>query len=316
MEKEIPVFFAIDDSYAPFLAVALNSAVQHISKSRNYNITVLYQKLSDENIKKLKKYEKKNFKIDFIKMNGELKNFKDTKNNRFRDDYVIAIYFRLFIASMFPNIDKAIYLDSDIVINTDIAELYSIDIKDNLVGACYDTTISHNKDFYTYVEKAVGVKKGEYINSGILLMNLKEMRNLKFEEHFLYLLHKYGFDTIAPDQDYINAICNGTIYYLDKKWNTMPNDKQLPSDKPYIIHFNLFSKPWHYSEIQYEEYFWKNAVKSGYLDEILEIRNSFDNEKQENDKERLNKLIERAKKITENKVTFNSLFKEGEKIRI
>ena len=315
MKNKIPVFFAIDNSYAPFLAVALNSLADNSSKEREYEITVLTKDLKRENIRKLKKFERDNIKITFKNMNS-LDMFDDIVQNRFRNDYIIAIYFRLFIAAMFPDLDKAVYLDSDIVINEDIARLYDTDIKDNLIGACFDTTIAHNRDFYTYTEKAVGVNKNEYINSGVLLMNLKEMRRQKFEEHFLSLLNEYHFDSVAPDQDYINAICNGKIYYLENKWNTMPNDFEGIIDNPYIIHYNLFSKPWHYSGVQYEEYFWQNALKSGYLTEILKIRNSFDEEKQKKNNDCFIRLMERTREITQSPITFNSMFRQGVRVRI
>ena len=76
----------------------------------------------------------------------------------------------------------------------------------NYIGACHDMSISDYEDIVTYTEEAVGVKRSEYINSGVLLMNMKKMRIDKFEEHFLDLLNTYHFDSIAPDQDYINAM--------------------------------------------------------------------------------------------------------------
>ncbi len=316
MKKQIPIFFAIDNSYAPFLSVALNSLADHSSKNREYDITVLYMDLEPKNMYRLKTFERDNIKITFKNMTVNLDAFEDRHENRFRCDYILAIYFRLFIANMFSHLDKAIYLDSDIVLNDDIANLYDIDIKDNLLGGCYDTSISHNSDLYGYTEKAIGVKKTEYINSGILLMNLKEMRQQKFQEHFLNLLNKYHFDSVAPDQDYINAICNGKIYYLDRKWDAMPDEMDKPLKQPSLIHYNLFSKPWNYSGIQYEEYFWRYAKTSGYLTEILTVKESFNQDKREKDMECMKSLIERAREISKSSVTFNTALKNGEKIRI
>ena len=316
MKKQIPIFFAIDNSYAPFLAVALNSLVEHSKEQNDYNITVLYKDLKEENMLRLKKFERDNVKINFKNMKVNLDAFDNRKENRFRCDYIIAIYFRLFIASMFKDLDKAIYLDSDIVLNDDVAELYNIDIKDNLLGGCYDVSISTSPILYGYTEQAVGVKKHEYINSGILLMNLKELRLKHFEGHFLSLLNKYRFDTVAPDQDYINAMCNGKIFYIDQKWNAMPNDDEEPLENPSLIHYNLFSKPWHYNGVQYEDYFWFYAKTSGYLNEILRIKNSFDKEKREKDERCMLRLVERAQEISKSNITFNSVLKNGEKVRI
>lgn len=316
MNNEIPVFFAIDNNYAPFLAVALSSAARNCSKERSFRITVLYRELDSGHIERLKKFERENFKIDFFTMCADTEVFDDREANRFRCDYILAIYFRLFIASMFPKYDKAIYLDSDIVVNGDLSLLFDTEIGDNFIGACYDASISHSPDLYRYTEEAIGVKKNEYINSGVLLMNLKKMREEKFEEHFLYLLSKYHFDSVAPDQDYINAICNGKIYYLSEKWNAMPNDACKPLVNPFIIHYNLFSKPWRYSGIQYEEYFWEYARNSGQLKEILKIKQGFSKVQEEEDRLCLTTLISRAKEISKSKITFKSALQKGEMIRI
>ena len=70
----------------------------------------------------------------------------------------------LFIPSIFPEYDKVIYLDSDIVVNCDIAELYNKDMGDNIIGAVKDMTINTNKDFIEYSKIAIGVEAEKYIN--------------------------------------------------------------------------------------------------------------------------------------------------------
>ena len=94
----------------------------------------------------------------------------------------MTTYFRLFIASLYPQYNKAIYLDSDIVVLHDVAELFNIDIGNNLVGAVPDDIIQKNEVFQEYVEKVVGVSSYKnYFNAGVLVMNLEELRNFHFE---------------------------------------------------------------------------------------------------------------------------------------
>ena len=57
MNKEIPVFFTIDNSYAPFLAVALNSMIKNANPRRQYKAIVLHQGLNENNLKKLKAFD-------------------------------------------------------------------------------------------------------------------------------------------------------------------------------------------------------------------------------------------------------------------
>ncbi|MEE1171688.1 MAG: glycosyltransferase family 8 protein [Ruminococcus sp.] len=317
MNREIPIFFTIDDGYAPFLAVALNSAIKNSNPQRRYNSIVLYQDLNETNIAKLKSLETENFKISLTPMKANFDALDDRMSNRLRCDYfTLTIYFRLFIPAMFPQYDKGIYIDSDVVLTSDIAELYDIEIGDNLIGACNDLSIADIPPLVAYTENAVGVNKHEYINSGVLLMNLKQMREVDLEGHFLNLLNTYHFDSIAPDQDYLNAMCNGKIYYLDESWDAMPNDAKPPLAHTKLIHYNLFSKPWCYDGIQYGEEFWKYAEDSGYLDEIKAYKAAYTEEKKKADSECLELLVRRGSEIPDNEVTFKKLFDAGVKIRL
>lgn len=318
MNKEIPIFFTIDDGYAPFLAVALHSATCNADPARQYRAIVLHQGLSEENERRLKALEREHFRIDLTPMKANFEALDDRMSNRLRCDYfTLTIYFRLFIPAMFPQYDKGIYIDSDVVVMEDIGKLFDIDIGDNLIGACNDLSIADMPPLVAYTEQAVGVKKEEYINSGVLLMNLKALRENDFEGRFLDLLNTYHFDSVAPDQDYLNAICNGRIQYLDETWDAMPNDKRPALEHPCLIHYNLFSKPWCYDNIMYEEPFWKYAETSGYLQEIRAYKAAYSEAKKQEDRECLERMAVRCIEITQNEqITFRNLYEKGVAIRL
>lgn len=199
MNREVPIFFSIDDKYAPFLAVALTSAIQNASPDRRYRAIVLHQELSPENAARLKALERPNFAVDLTPMSANFEALDDRMSNRLRCDYfTLTIYFRLFIPAMFPQYDKGIYIDSDVVLTEDIGKLFDLDIGDNLIGACHDLSIADVPPLVAYTEEAIGVKKGEYINSGVLLMNLQKLRECDLEGRFLTLLNTYHVDSIAP----------------------------------------------------------------------------------------------------------------------
>ncbi len=318
-DHEIPIFFSIDDAYAPFLAVALCSAIKNSSPARKYRAIVLYREVSDENIRKISALAsgRDNFIIDFVRMENGMESITDRMSNRLRCDYfTLTIYFRLFIPIMFPEYDKGVYVDSDVVIDRDIAELYDTDIGDKLIGACADLSVADVPELVSYMEDAVGVKKEEYINSGVLLMNLRELRRVKIDERFLGLLSEYHFDCIAPDQDYLNAMCNGRIYYLDEVWDVMPNDGKAPFEGKKLIHYNLFSKPWCYDGVQYADDFWRYAEESGYYSQIKEYKDNYSDDRKRADGECMALLVRRGKEISETEVTFKKMFEAGVKIRL
>ena len=291
--KEIPIFFAVDDTYIPFLAVSLQSLVDNSSDKNKYEIKILYTHVSKENMQKIKKYEKENIKIEFVDLSNNLQKVQGKLYTR--NYFTSTTYYRLFIPELYPQYDKVLYIDSDVTILTDIAGLYNQEIGDNLVAAIPDGAVQTIEVFQEYVEKVIGViDYNNYFNAGILLMNLKELRKYKFQEKFLYLLEKVKYE-VAQDQDYLNRLCKGRVKLLDDLWNKMPI-MGVSDKKPNIIHFNLGFKPWHFDDIPYQEYFWEYAKKTEFYETIKEVRKNYTEEDKERDDSSSAKLIELAKK--------------------
>lgn len=291
----IPIFFAVDDGYMPFLAVALESLIDNASKNYYYSIKILYTNISEDNKHKINKYQRQNVNIEFVDLNYYIEKVKDKLYTR--DYYTKTTYFRLFIANLYPQYDKAIYLDSDITVLGDISELYNVDLGDNLIAAAPDDVIQTTKVFQEYAEKVVGVADyKKYFNAGILLMNLDEFRKFNFQEKFLYLLETIKF-TVAQDQDYLNRLCKGKVKIIDKGWDRMPiATDDMPKEDIKIIHYNLGEKPWRYDNIKYQEYFWKYAKKTEYYDFICKVKENYTEQDRFNDIQQYKNLKALAQK--------------------
>ena len=313
----IPIFYAIDDSYAKFVAVSIKSLIMNANNNYNYDINVIYENLSEENAKKLKSLETDNVKIILTEMNQNLSMITDKLGNRLREyTFTLTIFFRLFIPVMFPKYDKCIYIDADTVIPGDISRLYNVDLEDNYLGCIVDKSTIDNEILASYFEEVVGIPRDKYINSGVLLMNSKKLRELKIDEKFLDLYIKYGFDVIAPDQDYINSMCYGHIKYLSDIYDAMPNPNNKEVENPVIIHYNLFLKPWQYENVQYYDYFWKYAKSTPFYDEILEIKNSYTDEDRKKDSEWMDLMVSRAESLVGTKSTLKNVFESGKETRL
>lgn len=313
----IPVFFTVDDKYAPYLAVAVNSLIHNASGDYFYKIIVIYEHLSEENKRKIKLLETDYAAIEFGEMKQSLSCITDKPGNHLRADYfTLTIFFRLFLADMFPEYDKAVYLDSDIVVPGDISEFYKYELGDNLVGAIKDNSVVDVDELGTYMEEAVGVDRHLYVNSGILLLNMKKLREVGFAQHFLHLLTEYHFDCVAPDQDYLNAMCFGKICFLPECWDAMPTEGVPPMENPKIIHYNLWAKPWLYDNIAYEEYFWKYAKDSGYLSVLKEIKETYTDKERADDSMHAKLMIKRAVEISGMENTMKNIFEKGTEKRI
>ena len=177
--------------------------------------------------------------------------------------------------------EKAVYIDSDIVLLGDISEMYKVDLGDALVGAVADEAVAMVPEFRLYTKEVLGIEADNYFNAGVLLMNLKKFREDGFYAAFCNLLKAYKF-SVAQDQDYLNVLCAGKVVFLGKEWNKMPIGG-ANSLLPKLIHYNLTMKPWHYDNVLYKEYFWQYAQGVEDYPLIVDALASYSAEKKKKD---------------------------------
>lgn len=296
-KKQIPIFFAVDDNYVPCLAVALQSLIDNSSKNYYYYIRVLYTNIKWKNQKIIKKMQQENIRIDFVNVSKQINKVKQQLYTR--DYFSAATYFRLFIPELYPQYNKVLYLDCDIVVLDDVADLYNIDLEDNLIAAAPDGVINDLEPFREYAEKVVGVSSYKhYFNAGVIVMNLEEMRKFKFMNKFLYSLETIKF-RVAQDQDYLNRLCKGRVKIISDVWNRMPlrGDKILRK-RLKLIHYNMANKPWHFDDVLYQEFFWKYAEETVFYDKLLKTRDTYPEEKKKKDALVIENLTALAEKET------------------
>lgn len=279
-KKVIPVFYAADENYLPYLAVAITSLKAHVSKEYEYRIHILCPGDLGENGKKIKKLETENISIRFENVANKMDRIQSFIHCR--DYYTSAIYYRLFIPELFTQYKKAIYLDCDTVLLDDIANLYNVELGDNLIGAVADEAVASIDVFRDYTKNALGIPGNCYFNSGVIVMDLEKFRQINFCEKFCEVLSSYHF-IVAPDQDCLNLICKGKIKYYDGEWNKMPIGGSAVK-KPKLVHYNLTMKPWHYDDVLYQEYFWEYAEQTEFYDVIKAALAGFTAEMAERDR--------------------------------
>ncbi len=309
MKREsVNIFFACDDKYAAYMAVTMESIKENSAQNRDYHIRILHTGIGEEKQALIKsELSEKNFKIDFVDINDKINEISDRLHTR--DYYSKTTYYRLFIPNLFPEIEKALYLDCDIVVTGDISELYSVDIGDNLVAAVRDEFVFSNKILSDYATNRIGHKSPElYFNAGVLLMNLSEMRRVRFEKMFLRLIEEVKF-VVAQDQDYLNVLCKDRVTYVTYSWNFMPLPGTEAEDAINLIHFNLDNKPWQRKGILYDEVFWEIARRSAFSKEIHRAKGEFSFADIRRSKEETAKLIETARLEAEN-TEENAIIKE------
>ena len=291
-KQTVPIFFAVDDNYAPFLTVALRSLIDNSSRSYNYHINVLIEKLDAKNADVILGMQTDNVTIELVDVSDKLESI--CSRLHMRDYYTKATYYRFFIPEMFPQYDRGVYLDCDIAISTDIARMYNCALGSNLVAAIPDEIITDIDVFARYSETVLNVPRLEYFNAGILVMNLAEMRRMHIEQVFSDLLSERIY-RVAQDQDYLNVICHGRVKYFDKTWNKTPMPENSdPCVIPNIAHYKINFKPWKYDDVIYGDVFWYYAEKTPFYQYLLDMRGNYTDEEKQRDQAQYEGLVELA----------------------
>ena len=309
----VPIFYSTDDNYAPWLAASLKSLVDNSSPNNKYVVHILNRGLKNENIEKLTSLVNNNVSIKFVDVTEKIKPFLANLAPAYY--FSVQMYFRIFIASMFPEFDKVIYIDCDTIVLSDIAQLYATDLQNNILGAAVDQIVSCTKPFHNYVRYAGCVDHTKYFNSGVLVINAKKFREEEIEKKFLDILVKYNFDLIAPDQDYLNFLCKDKVFYLDNSWNKMPLNNGH-TEQIHLIHYNFFKKPWKDAYVKYRKFFWDYIKKTPYYDYALEYSRGFTILDRQNVNKALKQIVAHANEVVASKNNFYQVFEASKEEKV
>lgn len=278
----IPIFYACDDNFVKYTIVSLHSMLCNADPACQYQIYVLHTNISGPMQQKVKALEQENVSVCFPDVTAYL----DSISHKLplRDYYSKTTYYRLFIAEMFPQYDKAIYIDSDTVVQGDISRLYFTDIGSNYVGACHEQAMVQVEEYGTYAEKVVGIDRNLFFNAGLLLINCSQFRKNRVLERFTELLNIYNF-AVTQDEDYLNVICKDRVCWLDQRWNTeVFGEIPYPVSQAHVLHYIMTSKPWHYADCRHGDIFWHYAAQTAVYDDIRQVLESYTDTQREQDR--------------------------------
>lgn len=239
MAETINIAFSCNNQWADKLAVTMVSTLIHASKDDFYKFFILDGGITEENKKKFAKIKSKtNFKIEYIPVNKEL-----FSNAPLSHHFTIETYYRLKLPSLI-DVDKLLYLDVDTLVKKDLKELYNIDINNYYAGAVIDES-SYSQNIHK-----LSVKR--YFNAGMLLLNLKKIREDKLEDKFFEFIDKHSDLISYVDQCVLNAVFNENVKFLDRRFNFQHhsaldniNEKYQQQKKEVIVlHYVAQKKPW------------------------------------------------------------------------
>lgn len=301
-DKTIHIFYACDDGFVKFTIVSLFSMMQNADREHRYHIHVLHTNIEPATEQRMLAMADECFEISFDNVSGYLDQL--CEKLPLRDYYSNTTYYRMFIADMFPEIDKAIYIDSDTVVQGDISELYGVDLKDYDVAACHEQAMVQEDVYGTYVEKCLGLDRNRFFNAGIILINCKSFRENKILERFVKLLGVYDC-RVTQDEDYLNILCADRVLFLPQTWNSEVFGEMLDApENCNIIHYIMVAKPWHFADCRLGDIFWRYAEQTEVYGEIRAILENYTDEQREKDIESTKRLAELAVEETNRPDTY------------
>ncbi|MDR0404235.1 MAG: glycosyltransferase family 8 protein [Oscillospiraceae bacterium] len=304
----VPIVLAFDNEYIYPSLVFLWSLLSTSDSDTFYDLYFfITDEFSQENKQKILELKNSffNFEVNFVDVSAKKDVFDDVEV--FSERFTKEMFYRLMIQDFLLRFDKCIYLDVDMIVRKDLKPLFLQDVTDFYIAAVPDGTRADpmgNDPNEDYEKKSKERKEAakilglpdfkRYINSGVVLWNLKKCREDDMSRIFLDFVKKYKDkpDGSLCDQDVINTNCyhkikdlplefnaqtyfqlhrpyadvipsfsNSSYIFTEEEWNKARSD-------PYIIHF-AFKKPWSQLDIYFAEKWWENAKRCGHREQIL-----------------------------------------------
>ncbi|MCM1167686.1 MAG: glycosyltransferase [Ruminococcus sp.] len=280
----IPVVFLTDDNYAMTTAVAITSLYHNKSRESGYAVYIICTGVSEHNVTRLQSLAKDDMPVNILFAEDEkYENFEITHLH-----VSTAAIFKFEFPQIFSQYDKILYLDGDILVLDDISELYNTDINDRYAAVVKDYKVTTYKPPHLerlHIEK----KHRHYWNSGMMLLNLKKMREDNITEK-LFEYRENGINYFM-DQDAFNVVFEENVVYLPLKYNMLcGNILNCPADviskyyeiTPYssirdvistaaVLHLTGPYKPWEHLMPFITDLFIFYLKKSPYVDYRLTL---------------------------------------------
>ncbi len=278
MNDKITVAFAVNDGYVPYLSTAIYSLIANRNMNKHYALFVFFSSLREKNIGLLSSLKTENVTIDFV----NLDEYTSAYNAKFYTwaHYTKESYYRLFLPKYFgDSLGKFIYLDSDLVVDCDVADLLSETDDSKTVWGVRNYSTTDDADYI----RSIGLSYESYINSGVMVIDCGRFNRMGYLEKAAGIIARRQRFTYI-DQDVLNIVCNGDIGLVGPSWNVQWNNMSFPErfvpevrndvtqiPKPRIVHFTI-DKPWKHIINPLGEYYNKYAAQNPVYESLLKSR--------------------------------------------
>ncbi|QCT19255.1 lipopolysaccharide 1,3-galactosyltransferase [Jejubacter calystegiae] len=243
------IAYGTDAGFLIGCAVSVASVLQN-NKDKTFCFHLFTDKCDSQNISKFQQLSKE-FSSCIIVYIISTERLIGLPSNKL---WSTAIYYRFIIADILrEKCQRVLYLDSDIICQGDISELFLVSLADNIIAA----SIDRNKEWWQNRAHALNMPELEngYFNSGVLVINTNGWASFNLSEKAISLLSD---DNVVPrlgyyDQDVLNILTCGNVLFINPIFNTQYSLNYELKDHPdcpiedttKLIHYVGPTKPWH-----------------------------------------------------------------------
>lgn len=226
-DAAIDVLLTADEQYLPYCGVCIYSIIKN-NKDLKLNFHIITSSMAD---KAFADKPEGNASLTLYVIDDGI--FEGLQTHDF---FPVSIYYRILAPEILGRqAKKILYLDCDILCDGDISALVNIDMGESIVAAVKDQGI--NEAYLTLLD----LQKGEYFNSGVLLINTALWLDNNIKGNFFDRINNKRYS--YPDQDCLNEILKGRTLSLDNAYNYIPKHRSATA-KPVFIHYAGQTKPW------------------------------------------------------------------------
>lgn len=207
-------------------------------------IIFLHTNINKENFQPIINYLSTQSLITLI-IKPLLSDYGPTTEHNFRNR---SLFHRLLFPYFYSNLNKYIFLDSDVIVLDDLSLLWELDLGTNLIGG-----VLEQPEHCLLKHEQLGTPLA-YANAGVLLYNAEAWRNEIPIDFGILWAEGFNEPLYCTDQDAINFSVKGRILPIENKWNRMlKNGSFAAESNAKILHFAGPIKPWHpYSDFDFQ----------------------------------------------------------------
>lgn len=292
---EVNVAFSSDVNYLPHTAAMVRSLVDHVDPARQYNLFYLHEDIPGRDLELLGTilFGVPNVTLHLVNVGSPFAASYRSAHHAPTN----ATFNRFLLFRLLPDVDRLLYIDVDMILLGDVAEIFDTEMGEHLLAAVPDyimTRVLTTKvvtdnpavpDLGAYLGEKLGMSDEQislYFNAGLMVLNFKEMDVAKVGKDLLEMVEETQY--FFRDQDILNAYFKDRYLKIDARYNVFNSDEheyaEVPvaqraealraKHDPFLIHYAAWQhKPWTYPDTQFSDLYWRALERTPFHKRVL-----------------------------------------------